>query len=213
VLPFTSCRKRGLLLKNHAGVGRNLQLVRARAHAEQKPDEVMLIANLEGLGQHIDPVDHNGEHNWIVEVRLMLTISSRSQKLDLRRQLGALIHPTFSSIHLSSDMSAHRQDRGPPRTRHVTAFRGDAVRSQTGPDGRRNSRRAEMPDRVNRCCIPLELIGLVTPLPADGPVPGEIVEHQAQAIGHAAVPGLRHVSQSRPTDGFWNACRHGGLSL
>ncbi len=36
--------------------------------------------------------------------------------------------------------------------------------------------------------VPLELIGLVTPLPADGgPVPGEIVEHQAHAIGHAAV--------------------------
>jgi glyoxylase-like metal-dependent hydrolase (beta-lactamase superfamily II) len=36
--------------------------------------------------------------------------------------------------------------------------------------------------------IPLELIGLVTPLPGDGgPVPGEIVEHQAHAIGHAAV--------------------------
>jgi glyoxylase-like metal-dependent hydrolase (beta-lactamase superfamily II) len=36
--------------------------------------------------------------------------------------------------------------------------------------------------------IPLELIGLLTPLPADGgPVPGEIVEHEAHAIGHAAV--------------------------
>jgi glyoxylase-like metal-dependent hydrolase (beta-lactamase superfamily II) len=36
--------------------------------------------------------------------------------------------------------------------------------------------------------IPLEPIGLVTPLPADGgPVPGQIVEHQAHAIGHAAV--------------------------
>ena len=36
--------------------------------------------------------------------------------------------------------------------------------------------------------IPLELIGLLTPLPADGgPVPGEIVDHQAHAIGHAAV--------------------------
>src|SRR5580704_9365567 len=36
--------------------------------------------------------------------------------------------------------------------------------------------------------IPLEQLGLVTPLPADGgPVPGEIVEHQAHAIGHAAV--------------------------
>jgi len=36
--------------------------------------------------------------------------------------------------------------------------------------------------------IPLALIGLVTPLPADGEtVPGQIVEHQAHAIGHAAV--------------------------
>jgi glyoxylase-like metal-dependent hydrolase (beta-lactamase superfamily II) len=36
--------------------------------------------------------------------------------------------------------------------------------------------------------IPLELIGLLTPLPADGgPVPGEIVEHEAHAVGHAAV--------------------------
>src|SRR6516165_7393844 len=36
--------------------------------------------------------------------------------------------------------------------------------------------------------IPLELIALVTPLPAEGaPVPGEIIEHEAHAIGHAAV--------------------------
>jgi glyoxylase-like metal-dependent hydrolase (beta-lactamase superfamily II) len=36
--------------------------------------------------------------------------------------------------------------------------------------------------------IPLELIGLLTPLPADGGgVPGEIVEHEAHAVGHAAV--------------------------
>jgi glyoxylase-like metal-dependent hydrolase (beta-lactamase superfamily II) len=36
--------------------------------------------------------------------------------------------------------------------------------------------------------IPLDLIGHLTPLPADGgPVPGEIVEHEAHAIGHAAV--------------------------
>jgi glyoxylase-like metal-dependent hydrolase (beta-lactamase superfamily II) len=36
--------------------------------------------------------------------------------------------------------------------------------------------------------IPLELIGLVTPLPPDGgPVPGEIIEHRAHAVGHAAV--------------------------
>lgn len=36
--------------------------------------------------------------------------------------------------------------------------------------------------------IPIELIGLVTPLPADGgPVPGTIVKHRAHAPGHAAV--------------------------
>src|ERR1700758_1344439 len=36
--------------------------------------------------------------------------------------------------------------------------------------------------------IPLELIALVTPIPADGgPVPGEIVEHRAHAVGHAAL--------------------------
>ena len=36
--------------------------------------------------------------------------------------------------------------------------------------------------------IPLELIALVAPMPDDGgPVPGEIVEHQAHAVGHAAI--------------------------
>ena len=36
--------------------------------------------------------------------------------------------------------------------------------------------------------IPLDLIGLVTPLPVDGgPVPGKIIEHEAHAVGHAAV--------------------------
>jgi glyoxylase-like metal-dependent hydrolase (beta-lactamase superfamily II) len=36
--------------------------------------------------------------------------------------------------------------------------------------------------------IPLELVGLLTPLPAEGaPVPGEILEHQAHAVGHAAL--------------------------
>lgn len=36
--------------------------------------------------------------------------------------------------------------------------------------------------------IPLDLVALVTPLPADGgPVPGELIEHQAHAVGHAAI--------------------------
>src|SRR5690349_18597952 len=36
--------------------------------------------------------------------------------------------------------------------------------------------------------VPLELIGLVTALPPDGgPVPGQVVPHEAHAIGHAAL--------------------------
>ena len=36
--------------------------------------------------------------------------------------------------------------------------------------------------------IPLELIALVTPLPADGgPLPGELIEHRAHSPGHAAI--------------------------
>src|SRR6478752_3471207 len=36
--------------------------------------------------------------------------------------------------------------------------------------------------------IPLDLIALVAPLPADGgPLPGEIIVHQAHAVGHAAI--------------------------
>jgi glyoxylase-like metal-dependent hydrolase (beta-lactamase superfamily II) len=36
--------------------------------------------------------------------------------------------------------------------------------------------------------VPLDLVALVTPLPAHGgPVPGEIIEHQAHAVGHAAI--------------------------
>jgi len=36
--------------------------------------------------------------------------------------------------------------------------------------------------------IPLELIGLLTPLPADGGVvPGELIAHDAHAVGHAAI--------------------------
>jgi glyoxylase-like metal-dependent hydrolase (beta-lactamase superfamily II) len=36
--------------------------------------------------------------------------------------------------------------------------------------------------------VPLDLVALVTPLPAGGgPVPGELIEHHAHAVGHAAV--------------------------
>ncbi|MGW4061214.1 MBL fold metallo-hydrolase [Amycolatopsis sp. NPDC004747] len=36
--------------------------------------------------------------------------------------------------------------------------------------------------------VPLEPIALLTPLPGDhGPIPGEIIEHDAHAVGHAAL--------------------------
>jgi len=36
--------------------------------------------------------------------------------------------------------------------------------------------------------IELELVAQITPLPADGgPVPGEVIEHRAHAVGHAAI--------------------------
>ena len=64
--------------------------------------------------------------------------------------------------------------------RYATAAAANAAR-----EGRE---RAQAMAAQSASGIPLELIGLLTPLPAEGrPVPGEIVEHQAHAIGHAAV--------------------------
>ncbi len=68
---------------------------------------------------------------------------------------------------------------------------GDAPRYAT-LDGARTASDAQERARTmaaqSASGIPLELIGLLTPLPADGgPVPGEILEHRAHAIGHAAV--------------------------
>jgi glyoxylase-like metal-dependent hydrolase (beta-lactamase superfamily II) len=60
-----------------------------------------------------------------------------------------------------------------------------AAGAQTASDARE---RAQAMAAESTSGVPVELIALVTALPADGgPVPGEIVEHQAHAIGHAAV--------------------------
>ncbi len=68
---------------------------------------------------------------------------------------------------------------------------GDVPRYAT-PAGARAAtearERAQAMAKESASGIPLELIGLVTALPADGgPVPGEIIEHRAHAIGHAAI--------------------------
>ncbi|MCU1535266.1 MAG: hypothetical protein JWR53_1747, partial [Glaciihabitans sp.] len=68
---------------------------------------------------------------------------------------------------------------------------GDVPRYAT-PDGARAAsegrERGQKMAAESATGIPLELLGLVTALPADGgPVPGEIIEHRAHAVGHAAV--------------------------
>ncbi|GIG23565.1 MBL fold metallo-hydrolase [Cellulomonas chitinilytica] len=48
--------------------------------------------------------------------------------------------------------------------------------------------RAQAMAEQNASGIPLDLVALLTPLPADGgPVPGEVVAHEAHAAGHAAL--------------------------
>ncbi len=68
---------------------------------------------------------------------------------------------------------------------------GDVPRYATaaGADAARQAReRAQTMAAESASGIPLDLIALVTPLPGDTPdVPGEIVEHEAHAVGHAAV--------------------------
>jgi len=64
--------------------------------------------------------------------------------------------------------------------RHATAA---CVRMATDARERAQAMAAE-----SATGVPLELVALVTPLPADGgQVPGEVIEHEAHAIGHAAV--------------------------
>src|SRR6478735_3054184 len=64
--------------------------------------------------------------------------------------------------------------------RHATAA---CVRMATDARERAQAMAAE-----SATGVPLELVALVTPLPADGgQVPGEVIEHEAHAVGHAAV--------------------------
>src|SRR6202012_3222948 len=68
---------------------------------------------------------------------------------------------------------------------------GDVPRYAAADNARTANERRELGQRMaaeSASGIPLELLGLVTPLPEDGgPVPGEIIEHQAHAVGHAAI--------------------------
>src|SRR6202012_4387074 len=71
-----------------------------------------------------------------------------------------------------------------PRFGEVPRYATAACAQRAGEARERGQRMAA----ESAAGIPLELVALVTPLPADGgPVPGEIIEHQAHAVGHAAV--------------------------
>ena len=67
-----------------------------------------------------------------------------------------------------------------------------------------NETRAEQqegPEEDGASGIALDLIALVTPLPADGgPVPGEIIEHRAHAVGHATILVLIPLFDPRQSD-------------
>ncbi|GLP65048.1 MULTISPECIES: MBL fold metallo-hydrolase [unclassified Streptomyces] len=68
---------------------------------------------------------------------------------------------------------------------------GDVPRYATQPNADlagRARERAQAMAAESATGVPLDLVALVTALPADGgPVPGRIIEHQAHAVGHAAL--------------------------
>ena len=91
--------------------------------------------------------------------------------------------------------SASRWSPGSPPTATGTTCSGTPGSATCHAMPRTNARAArEARERAQAMAaesasgVPLELIGLLTPLPADGrPVPGTLVRHEAHAVGHAAV--------------------------
>jgi glyoxylase-like metal-dependent hydrolase (beta-lactamase superfamily II) len=68
---------------------------------------------------------------------------------------------------------------------------GDVPRYATEPAARRAAGARELGQKMaadSAPGIPLELLGLLTPLPPDiDAMPGEVIEHRGHAVGHAAV--------------------------
>jgi glyoxylase-like metal-dependent hydrolase (beta-lactamase superfamily II) len=104
--------------------------------------------------------------------------SELSELADDLDRLGIPIIAGFSTHPHWDHLLWHARFGEVPR--YATAAGADAAR-----EGRE---RAQAMAAESASDIPLELIALVSALPADGgPVPGEIIEHQAHAVGHAAV--------------------------
>jgi glyoxylase-like metal-dependent hydrolase (beta-lactamase superfamily II) len=71
-----------------------------------------------------------------------------------------------------------------PRLGEVPRYASSAC-AQVAGENRERARESAAEEASD---VPLELVALVTPLPADGgPVPGEIIEHRAHAVGHVAI--------------------------
>jgi glyoxylase-like metal-dependent hydrolase (beta-lactamase superfamily II) len=71
-----------------------------------------------------------------------------------------------------------------PRFGEVPRY-GTAACVEVASENRERARAAAEEEATG---VPLELVAIVEPLPADGgPVPGELIEHRAHAVGHAAI--------------------------
>ncbi len=104
--------------------------------------------------------------------------SELDQLADDVEQLGAPVVAGFSTHPHWDHLLWHPRFGDPPRYATLAGAR----------TARQARERAQQMATESAAGIPLELIGLLTPLPADGgPVPGEVLEHEAHAPGHAAV--------------------------
>lgn len=84
---------------------------------------------------------------------------------------GFCTHPHFDHLLWHSRFGDVPRYATPAAAQLATEARerAQAMAAETAPD------------------IPLDLVARVTPLPADNPVPGELIEHDAHAVGHAAL--------------------------
>jgi glyoxylase-like metal-dependent hydrolase (beta-lactamase superfamily II) len=105
--------------------------------------------------------------------------SEMSELADDLDRLGAPVVAGFSTHPHTDHLLWHSRFGDVPR--YATAA-GAEFAAQT------REQQLDGPEEDGWTDVPLELIALVTPLPEDGgPVPGEIVEHRAHAVGNAAV--------------------------